>query len=49
MIYPYDDLEMPIVKKKKTAEERMRDLDHMRHIYTEEEYYRKRAEILSDI
>jgi hypothetical protein len=27
----------------------MRDLDHMRHIITEEEYYRKRAEILSDI
>jgi hypothetical protein len=49
VIYPYDDPEMPIVKKKKTAEERMRDLDHMRHIITEEEYYRKRAEILSDI
>ena len=48
-IYPYDDPEMPIVKEKKTAEERMKDLDRMKDIITEEEYYRKRAEILSDI
>eukprot|EP00984_Skeletonema_dohrnii_P018539 scaffold8681_cov96-Skeletonema_dohrnii-CCMP3373.AAC.4 len=48
-IYPYDDPEMPIVKEKKTAQERMKDLDRMKDIITEEEYYRKRAEILSDI
>jgi len=49
VIYPYDDPEMPIIKEKKTAEERMKELDRMKHIITEEEYYRKRAEILSDI
>ena len=49
VVHPYDDPEMPIVREKKTAEERMKDLDHMKHIITEEEYYRKRAEILSDI
>ena len=49
VIHPYDDPEMPIVREKKTAEERMKDLDRMKHIITEEEYYRKRAEILSDI
>ena len=49
VIYPYDDPEMPITREKKTAEERMKDLDRMKDIITEEEYYRKRAEILSDI
>lgn len=49
VIHPYDDPETPIVREKKTAEERMKDLDRMKHIITEEEYYRKRAEILSDI
>lgn len=49
VVHPYDDPEMPIVREKKTAEERMKDLDRMKHIITEEEYYRKRAEILSDI
>ena len=49
VVHPYDDPEMPIVREKKTAEERMKDLDQMKHIITEEEYYRKRAEILSDI
>jgi hypothetical protein len=49
VIHPYDDPEMPIAREKKTAEERMKDLDRMKHIITEEEYYRKRAEILSDI
>ena len=49
VVYPYDDPEMPIVRQKQTAEERMKDLDRMKHIITEEEYYRKRAEILSDI
>lgn len=46
---PYEDPEMPIAREKKTAEERMKDLDRMKDITTEEEYYRKRAEILSDI
>ena len=34
---------------KKSAAERMRTLDEMKNLLTEEEYQRKRAEILSDI
>ena len=49
VVHPYDDPEIPIVREKKTAEERMIELDRMRHIITNEEYHRKRAEILSDI
>ena len=49
VVHPYDDPEMPIVRQKQTAEERMKDLDRMKHIMTEEEYSRKRAEILYDV
>lgn len=49
------DPEIPVVggsgqqKKKRSAEERMRELEGMKSLLTEEEYQRKRAEILSDV
>ena len=48
------DPEIPVVggegqQKKRSAEERMRELDGMKSLLTEEEYQRKRAEILSDV
>lgn len=36
-------------EKKKSAGERMRELDRMKGLLTEEEYQRKRAEIMSDV
>lgn len=36
-------------RQKKSPEERMRELDGMKSLLTEEEYQRKRAEILSDV
>lgn len=36
-------------QKKRSAEERMRELEGMKSLLTEEEYQRKRAEILSDV
>ena len=48
------DPEIPVVSgggqpKKRSAEERMRELEGMKSLLTEEEYQRKRAEILSDV
>lgn len=48
------DPEIPVVggggqQKKRSAEERMRELEGMKSLLTEEEYQRKRAEILSDV
>ena len=36
-------------EQKPTAAQRMRELDRMKGLLTEEEYQRKRAEIMSDV